>query len=127
MYHVKHAFGNMWTAKAPWIRGGIHTLFFLFLHENTYCGYSLEVPQQGASNEYPQHMFSYRIKTILVLFGRNKAPYLMLWTLRRQTWIFTLCIYPEHTISHLAAQFVLNISTDRVYRASQSQYRQINK
>ena len=30
---------------------------FLFLHENICCGYSLEVPQRGTSNEYPQHVF----------------------------------------------------------------------
>ena len=30
---------------------------FLFLHENICCGYSLEAPRQGASNEYPQHVF----------------------------------------------------------------------
>ena len=35
---------------------------FLFLHENICCGYSLEAPQPGASNEYPQHMFSWRNK-----------------------------------------------------------------
>ena len=34
--------------------------FFLFLHENICCGYALEAPQGGASNEYPQHMFSWR-------------------------------------------------------------------
>ena len=42
--------------------------FFLFLEENTCCGYSLEVPHWGASNkyhwgpptEYPQHIFSLR-------------------------------------------------------------------
>ena len=34
----------------------------LFLHENICCGYSLEAPRQGASNEYPQHMFSWRKK-----------------------------------------------------------------
>ena len=28
---------------------------FLFLDENIRCGYSLEAPQQGASNEYTQH------------------------------------------------------------------------
>ena len=33
-------------------------IIFLFLHENIRCGYSLEVPQWGASNEYAQHMFS---------------------------------------------------------------------
>ena len=27
---------------------------FLFLHRNIYCGYSLEVPQWGASNEFQQ-------------------------------------------------------------------------
>ena len=31
---------------------------FLFLDENICCGYSLEAPCRGASNEYPQHMFS---------------------------------------------------------------------
>ena len=30
-------------------------IFFLFLHENICCGYSLEVPQLGASNEYRVH------------------------------------------------------------------------
>ena len=35
---------------------------FLFLHENIHCGYSLEAPRWGASNEYPQHMFSWRNK-----------------------------------------------------------------
>ena len=37
-------------------------LYFLFLHKNIYCGYSFEAPQRGASNEYPQHMFSLRNK-----------------------------------------------------------------
>ena len=35
-------------------------IFFLFLRENICCGYSLEAPHGGASNEYPQHMFSRR-------------------------------------------------------------------
>ena len=30
----------------------------MFLHKNICCGYSLEVPHRGTSNEYPQHMFS---------------------------------------------------------------------
>ena len=37
------------------------SIFFLFLDENICCGKSLEAPQ-GASNEYPQHMFSSRNK-----------------------------------------------------------------
>ena len=38
---------------------------FLFLHENICCGYSLEAPRRGASNEYHKHMFSWRNKKIL--------------------------------------------------------------
>ena len=37
-------------------------IFFLFLHENIYCGYSLEAPHWGTSNEYQQHMFLWRNK-----------------------------------------------------------------
>ena len=40
-----------------------HNIFFyFFLHKNICCGYSLEVPQQCASNEYPHHMFLWRNK-----------------------------------------------------------------
>ena len=37
-------------------------IFFLFLNENICCGYSLEAPHQGASNEYPQCKFLWRYK-----------------------------------------------------------------
>ena len=36
--------------------------FFLFLLKNICCGYSLKAPGRGASNEYPQHVFSWRNK-----------------------------------------------------------------
>ena len=42
--------------------------FFLFLHENICCGYSLEVPQCGASNEYPQYMLLWRNKKSMNIF-----------------------------------------------------------
>ena len=58
---------------------GIHIIFFLFLEKNICCGYSLEGPQQGASNEYPQHMFSSRNKKNISIFRMKKAPYLLLW------------------------------------------------
>ena len=32
-------------------------IFFLFLHENICCGYSLDGPRGGTSNEHPQHVF----------------------------------------------------------------------
>ena len=50
------------------IRGGIHIIFFLFLHKNIHCGYSLEAPRRGASNEYPQHMFSWSNKKDISIF-----------------------------------------------------------
>ena len=31
--------------------------FFLIFAQNIDCGYSLEPPQRGSSNEYPQFMF----------------------------------------------------------------------
>ena len=34
----------------------------MFLKENICCSYSLEVPQWGTSNEYPQHKFLWRNK-----------------------------------------------------------------
>ena len=60
------------------IRGGIHTIFFLFFHENISCGYSIEAPRQGASNEYRQHMFSWRNKKDISIFRMKKVPYLLL-------------------------------------------------
>ena len=42
------------------------------LHKNICCGYSLEAPQWGASNEYPQHMFQRRNQKI---YPRNIIRY----------------------------------------------------
>ena len=41
---------------------------------NICCGYALEVPCSGATNEYPQHMFSWRNKKNINTFGLKKAP-----------------------------------------------------
>ena len=49
---------------------GIRLIFFLFLNENVCCGYSLEAPHRGASNEYQQHTFS--LRKISILFGWKK-------------------------------------------------------
>ena len=54
-------------------------IFYLFLYENICCGYSLEAPHRGASNEYPQHMF----------LGRNKKN------------IYQYCSYWENFIQCL--------------------------
>ena len=48
-------------------------IFFLFLHENICFGYSLEAPLRGASNEYQQHMFSWRNKKDINIFSDEKS------------------------------------------------------
>ena len=53
-------------------------IFFLFLNENICCGYSLEAPHRGTSNEYPQHMFLLRNKKDITIFRMKKVPYLLL-------------------------------------------------
>ena len=37
-------------------------MFSYFSKKNICSGYSLEAPRRGASNEYPQHMFSWKNK-----------------------------------------------------------------
>ena len=51
---------------------------FLFLHKNICCGYSLEVPHRGTSNEYPQRMFLWRNKKNINTFWLKNMPYLEL-------------------------------------------------
>ena len=60
-------------------RGYPHNIF-LFLDEYIHvcCGYSLEAPRRGASNEYPQHMYSLRNKKDISIFRMKKVPYLFL-------------------------------------------------
>ena len=46
-------------------------IFFLFLLKNIDCGYSLEPPHRGGSNEYPQSMFWAEMWRILELLSEN--------------------------------------------------------
>ena len=43
-------------------------LLFLFLQENICCGYSLEVPRRGTSNEYHNICFHGEIRKILTRY-----------------------------------------------------------
>ena len=58
-------------------RGYPHNIF-LISPQKICCGYSLEAPRRGASNEYLQHMFSCRNKKDIRIFRMKKAPYLLL-------------------------------------------------
>ena len=55
---------------------GIQWLFFWFLHKNICCGYSLEAPLWGTSNEYPQHVFCAGIRKILVFCWWKKKRFI---------------------------------------------------
>ena len=46
----------------------VYIIFFLFLLKNIDCGYSLEPPRRGGSNEYPQSMFWAEIRKISEIF-----------------------------------------------------------
>ena len=62
---------------------GYQVTLFLFLQENICCGYSLEAPRWGASNEYQQHIFSWR--------NKKKYQYLFCWNKKnRLIWGFIL-------------------------------------
>ena len=60
-HHEKHTYISFDPLKPHFyiVKLGFtgHSLFFLFLLKNIDCGYSLEPPRRGGSNEYPQSMF----------------------------------------------------------------------
>ena len=60
----KHAYSNIFKISPP--KTGTfqikNLIFSYFCSKNIDCGFSLEPPQQGGSNEYPQSMFLSRKK-----------------------------------------------------------------
>ena len=57
---------------APDKRGYAHVIFLVFVRKRM-LWYSLEAPHQGASKEYPQHMFSCRNKKNIDTFWMKKS------------------------------------------------------
>ena len=65
---------NLDTDLIAPVSGGIYIIFFLFLHKNIYCGFSLEAPHWGTSNEYPQYIcFLCRMKKNRITFWLKKS------------------------------------------------------
>ena len=75
------------------IQIAIFSYFFLFLHKNICCGYSLEVPQRGTSNEYPQHTFSWRNKKNINTVLSENAPYLDVWRWLHEIKVLIIVIF----------------------------------
>ena len=46
----------------------VYTFSFLFLLKNVDCGYSLELPRQSGSNEYPQYIVKPGFKEVYIFF-----------------------------------------------------------
>ena len=71
----------------------------------TCCGYSLEVPHHGTSDEYPQHIFSWRNKKKYLYFSIEKdAPYLELcYSIIKElsVYIFSLAGCPEAAVTNV--------------------------
>ena len=74
----KHAYSNMLKISPPKTENyPIKTLiFFIFLLKNIDCGYSLEPPRRGGSNEYPQSMFLSRNKKNIVYPSKPQFYYI---------------------------------------------------
>ena len=55
--HARTIYDNFTAVKMTIFRWKIVFVFFLIFAQNTDCGYTLEPPQRGVSNEYPQWVF----------------------------------------------------------------------
>ena len=90
-------------------------IYFLFLNKNKCCGYSLEAPRRGASNEYPQYMYLSRnkknimwIPPLICSYGRGRMTVdlfhdLSPWKLCGRAWLRTcnpwICSETHHQYS----------------------------
>ena len=71
---------------------GLHCLA-RYICLDIHCGYSLEAPRWGASNEYWQHTFSWRMRKLSVYFGMKKSGELCWYPLKYFTDVVILsCI-----------------------------------
>ena len=96
-------------------------IFFLFLHKNICCGYSLEVPRQGTSKEYLQHMFLWRnkknislIPTLIYTYeagkeGPDQRKCGLTWVCVTHTWQNVSCVM--HHMKYLFCQSLCGLDT----------------
>ena len=76
-------------------RGYSHNSFLISLQKHM-LWYSLEAPRRGASNEYPQHMFSWRNKDISI-FSDEKSALSVAMSLKYSVSLLCLLIHVYHT------------------------------
>ena len=83
IYIMKTCLYNFDPLKPHWGLQG-YTLFFLFLLKNVDCGYLLQPPCRGSSNQYTQFMFWAEIRKIseffyLKIFSFWRWNFLYIW------------------------------------------------
>ena len=63
----KHAYSNIQKISLPKTENFQvkNSDIFLISAQNMHCGYSLEPPRRGGSNEYPQSMFLAELRKIM--------------------------------------------------------------
>ena len=64
----KHAYSNILKILPPKKMKIFRQKILIFFHisaQNIDCGYSLEPPRRGGSNEYPQYIFCAEIRKIM--------------------------------------------------------------
>ena len=61
--HAHMIYSNFFRSKIDNFQKKIFNIF-LILAQNIDCGYTLEPPRRGGSNEYPQSMFGAKIRKI---------------------------------------------------------------
>ena len=87
----------------------VHIIFFLFLHQWKGCGYSLEAPCWGTSNDYPQPMCLWRNMTNIMWIPSliwSYADYLF-WQLKyRLPWLELFCTQWMTDLFYWVAQTV---------------------
>ena len=69
LWDAKESKTDSLTAAGPHIRAHNGKLFFLFLNQNIYCGYSKEPSHWDCSFEHPKHMFQLMDKKIIASLG----------------------------------------------------------
>ena len=72
--HVHMIYSNFFRSKIDNFQRNIFDIFLIFA-QNIDCGYTLEPPRRGGSNEYPQSMFlsknkknRYTLRTPVLLY-----------------------------------------------------------
>ena len=94
LYNIDPLKPNFYIVKLGFT--GVYIIFLISAQKNIDCGYSLEPPHRGGSNEYPQSMFWAEIRKISEFFLSEKFQFLEVkFPLYLNRHAFVMIIYKE--------------------------------